>query len=524
MSWVFPTSLREYVPHDSAHGSTALAHDIHEQILVHKRSLFLVGHTPGSGFIADDEVRSAFLPPLSDGAVLRREDIAMNGYTPIFMTHAPEDLAVIESNRDRELKRKKRNTRARRGVVLPDREPLKTQRTLINPIGPNGLALPIIAETVSAPVVSSRRAAAIAAQANINLLAQDLPLPQPPTPPPQPTIVRSKRGRAARDPSRETSVVHPGELTPSVIGKRGFREDSVADTVGMGSPMPANKRRNGRIIESPDGDGNDVDISAPVKAEHESTGPWRCTNCGVPEHLSGGPRRDPGGNRTLCGTCARHQARTNKKRPVEYTEDEEYHRQRIELARKRNGAAAAGHFTGSEMGDDDMSPSTMTTPLPSAMPLLSPQHNRTPQPPPRSLSANVQPMQQPHPAHPTQPSMQYQPQTTLPTRSLLKDNATDTSDSDSSDSDDDDDFVPAAQNQTRAVPTPGRTVSASGAAASPVASTPSAKTREEPPAWTSRVIAETQGRYPQDRFAVVPKAKTDGVEAPTEWRLKCLDW
>jgi len=488
---------------------------------VHKRSLFLVGHTPGSGFIADDEVRSAFLPPLSDGAVLRREDIAMNGYTPIFMTHAPEDLAVIESNRDRELKRKKRTTRARRGVVLPDREPLKTQRTLINPIGPNGLAPPTIAETASAPIVSSRRAAAIAAQANINLLAQDLPLPQPPTPPPQPAVVR-RRGRTARGASRETSVLNAGELTPSVIGKRGSREDSVTDTVGMGSPMPASKRRNGRIVESPDGDDMDVDDPAPVKSEHEQVEPWHCGNCGVPEHLSGGPRRDLKGNKSLCGTCARHQARTGKKRPVDYTEDEEHHRQRIELARKRNGAAAAGHYPGSDM-DDDISPSSMITPLPSAAPLLSPQQHmqRTPQnqSPLASFSGQLAHHSQPPQ---TQPATQFQPLTTLPTRSLLKDNATDTSDSDSSDSDDDDDFVPATQ--VRPGLTPGRTVSASGATASPVASAPSAKTREEPPTWTKRVHAETQGRYPQDRFAVVPKAKTEGVEAPAEWRLKCLDW
>jgi len=305
--------------------STALAHDIHEQILVHQRSLFLVGHAPGSGIVLDDEVQSAFLAPLSDASVLRREETAMSSFTPIFATCTDEDIAHLERERDKDSKRKKRATRARRGVILLDREPQKTHRTLINPVGPNGIT-PTPAEPAPAPVQSHRRAAAIAAQANINLLAQDLPIPQPPTPPPlAPSNRGRKPGRGGRGtsrtsptPGREESIVN-GD-TPVTGVKRSFREDSVSETT---SPVPPKKRNNGRIT-SPDMDEGDTPVRFDFKLKSEgadeirsgksikseyplsSGGGWHCLNCGVPESLSGGIHKDAAGGRTLCGTCGEY--------------------------------------------------------------------------------------------------------------------------------------------------------------------------------------------------------------------------
>lgn len=263
--------------------------------MVHRRSLFLVGHTPGSGYIHDDEVRSAFLPPI-EGSTLRKEDVAMAGFTPIFATFTEEDISAIEKERDRDAKRKKRATRARRGIVLPDREPVKTHRSLVCLVGPNGLA-PISAPDIAASApTTSRRAAAIAAQANINLLAQDLPLPQPPSPPPVPQSKRGRWPRNHRAASREESVVN-GESTPIVLGKRSLREDSVADSSAL-SPMPKK-----RFAVTPE-------IGTPVKVEFDMKPPvlvgqpgWHCSHCGVPEHLAGGTRKDHTGKKTLCATC-----------------------------------------------------------------------------------------------------------------------------------------------------------------------------------------------------------------------------
>jgi SWI/SNF-related matrix-associated actin-dependent regulator of chromatin subfamily B protein 1 len=299
--------------------STALAHDIHEQILVHKRSLFLVGHTPGSGFILDDEVKSAFLPPLTAGSTLRKEDIAMSTYTPIFAKYTEEDVLAIERERERESKRKKRAGRARRGITLPDREPLKTHRSLINPVGPNGLVPLQPTEEVSLPAgTTSRRAAAIAAQANINLMSQDLPPPSPSTNHPLPAVKKHRGGpgrgnrtwRASPATSfRESSVGREASVgTPSVLGgKRSLREDSVTETV----ESPLHKRRNNGRGESPsESAGAQTPMSAvPIKLDQpepirSNDGKWRCYNCGVSEQFASRVRTNPKtGLRNLCETC-----------------------------------------------------------------------------------------------------------------------------------------------------------------------------------------------------------------------------
>lgn len=232
--------------------STALSHDIHEQIMVQRRCLFLTGHIFGSGLELDDEVKTSFLPPIRN--VLRTEQVAMSSFTPIFATFTDEDIAAIEKERDRDSKRKRRATRARRGVILPDREPAKTHRTLLKLVGPNGIMAQTTETTAPAPVQSSRRAAAIAAQANINLLAQDLPIPQPPTPPANPVHSRvgKARGRAPGvgrgnyprgSPSTFDQNGDNNSPLPASALKRSFREESASE---VNSPSAkASRHRNG---------------------------------------------------------------------------------------------------------------------------------------------------------------------------------------------------------------------------------------------------------------------------------------
>ncbi|ORX41203.1 hypothetical protein BD324DRAFT_613614 [Kockovaella imperatae] len=541
--------------------ATALAHDIHEQILVHRRSLFLVGHMPGSGVILDDEVRSAFLPPITKSSLLRREDVALATFTPIFATMTEQEINEIEKDRDRDAKRKKRNTRGRRGVVLPDREPIKTHRTLINPMGPNG-QLPVVSATedVSAPVATtSRRAAAIAAQANISVLAQDLEMPSPPTPPaaalPTPSVFnkmsmrnsrpptnRYSRGASRASPSsaREDSMVPNGEYgTPTMAGsKRSLYDDSVSESVG--SPMPSRKRPFNGQFDSPDGNAFNVKMEAPYG---ETKVPWRCKNCGVPEHLSRGVKRDVrNGEWSLCLQCYRYYSKRRRPRPCTYTEDEETHRLRLENTGPGNpNGVPAG------MPRTQQKPEPMSAPQPSPQQPphfmgnghgYAPPNHGYPPPQPMSFPDMSSGQTNPHhvPAHVQAPPAPVQPsQPPPPPQDSAKDPSQSPSDSDSDSESRDSVDTPPPPLSNKPFSTPGppppvpsapplsaRSVSATSATMpSPVTSK---KPMPDPPSWTNRAQAELRAKYPLDSFIIVPKLRpADQPSAPLEWRIKCTD-
>ena len=489
--------------------STALAHDIHEQIIVHKRSLFLVGHMPGSGIVQDDEVRSAFLPPLTESSVVRREDLAMSTFTPIFANFSQEEILDIERERERDSKRRKRTTRARRGILLPDRDPIKTHRTLLNPIGPSGV-IPTQATEPSAPVATtSRRAAAIAAQAHITELAQDVP--SPPSSPPAPAPLPKPRGRppgrfsrgesrASPYSAREGSLVN-GEVSTPVAGvKRAYREDS---TPGGGNDSPAPSKRRNNIIENPETE---------VKLE-EAPSNLRCVNCGIPEQLSGGMRREPKTKQTIwCVRCCkflfdfmsntlpetethlldRYYHKTRRIRPVDYTEDEAVHRQRLGskiagVSSLENGNGIA-RVTNSSALPDDEDLDSPTSSVPSFDGGKADEKLSTPSP----------------------------------------------SESDSDDSRSDR-KTPAPVTSV----TPARTASASGPSVSPgTAKKPSVEvclpykpihlvlTRQmQMPAWMQAAQEALRQANPLDRFMIIPKAPLpEQTSAQQEWRIKCIDW
>ncbi|CAG8508356.1 19879_t:CDS:2, partial [Racocetra fulgida] len=100
--------------------TTELAHSIREQIQIYVKSLILVGHPFDGSPIQDDDLRQNFLPPVTN--IIRRED-AVEQHTPLLVELTEAEIDKIEKDRERD---------ARRGVILPDREPPKTHRTLLH--------------------------------------------------------------------------------------------------------------------------------------------------------------------------------------------------------------------------------------------------------------------------------------------------------------------------------------------------------------------------------------------------------
>ncbi|KZO99191.1 SNF5-domain-containing protein, partial [Calocera viscosa TUFC12733] len=90
---------------------TAIAHDIREQVQVMRKSLIISGHT-FEGPVLDAELRGAFLPPISPTALTRNADEAMQ-YTPILSQLTEAEIAREEAEREKEARRRKRQTRGR---------------------------------------------------------------------------------------------------------------------------------------------------------------------------------------------------------------------------------------------------------------------------------------------------------------------------------------------------------------------------------------------------------------------------
>jgi SWI/SNF-related matrix-associated actin-dependent regulator of chromatin subfamily B member 1 len=111
----------------SAEFATAIAHSIREQSQMYTKSLFLVGHPFDGRVVEDEDIRSSLLPTLTS-ALHPDDQVVKHG--PLLYELSEAEIERQDKDQDREARRKRRQGRARRGVVLPDfREPLKTHRT-----------------------------------------------------------------------------------------------------------------------------------------------------------------------------------------------------------------------------------------------------------------------------------------------------------------------------------------------------------------------------------------------------------
>ncbi|KAJ1992835.1 SWI/SNF chromatin-remodeling complex subunit [Dimargaris cristalligena] len=106
---------------------TAVAHSIREQLFIYTKSLLLLGYPFDGSLVEDLDLQGAFLPPISTVVRSSRE---VNEFTPSLVELSALELERKEKDDDRDIRRKRRQTRGRRGILLPDREPLKTTRTL----------------------------------------------------------------------------------------------------------------------------------------------------------------------------------------------------------------------------------------------------------------------------------------------------------------------------------------------------------------------------------------------------------
>jgi hypothetical protein len=294
---------------------SAIAHCIREQVQVYQKSLFLVGHPADGSAVQDDDLRMSFLPGLTSAA---RAMDQVKSFTPLLNYLSDGEIERNEKERDKELtKRRKRNTRGRRGIALPDREPNRTYRTPA--FGFPELDAATLAMAAAANAPTSRRAAAAAASLTIaNMVASEngtiLPMQLPPqqsvpqiTPlskekkskglfkaPDYPRdILRPRAGVSAPTPT--TAMESASMLPPSLL------EIEPPAPVPVIPPPPDAKAIAKKARESE----REAKEKEFADGQHANVidGVWHCSNCGCPESIAIGRRKGPLGDKSQCGTC-----------------------------------------------------------------------------------------------------------------------------------------------------------------------------------------------------------------------------
>ena len=298
---------------------TAIAHSIREQVSTYQKSLFLVGHPSDGSAVQDDDLRMSFLSPVL--SVARSVDIA-SSHQPLLNYLSDGELDRIDKEREKELnKRRKRNTRGRRGILLPDREPLKTHRTPaigFPEVDPSTLAL---AAAAAAP--TSRRAAAAVASVNIaNMVASEngtaviAPAPVIQATPSLPQSKIPKAKGSFKAPTYPTTILksraeapHPTNSTAADTStfEPPLEEDPPLPPLPVSVSAPDSKRpqiisaKRQRELEK---EAKEKEFADGQRA-NMINGVWHCSNCGCPDSIAVGRRKGPLGDKSQCGACGK---------------------------------------------------------------------------------------------------------------------------------------------------------------------------------------------------------------------------
>ena len=302
---------------------TAISHSIREQVQTYQKSLFLVGHPSDGSIVQDEDLKLSFLPSLTSGA---RPVAEVQMFTPLLNYLSDGEVERTEKERDKDLnKRRKRNTRGRRGIALPDREPIRTYRTPAIGFPELDAATLALAAAASAPM--SRRAAAAAASVTIaNMVASEngtpfLPQMMPSTTAPQPPPTTASKEKKPK------GLFKPPAFPPSVLRARAkvaapttstaldvsSTEVSADNEAPRSSPsaVPVSSfaldSKNSKIFTARRA--KELEREAKEKefvdGQHPNyiDGVWHCSNCGCPESIAIGRRKGPLGDKSQCGTC-----------------------------------------------------------------------------------------------------------------------------------------------------------------------------------------------------------------------------
>ncbi|KAH7907812.1 SNF5-domain-containing protein [Hygrophoropsis aurantiaca] len=486
---------------------TAIAHCIREQVQVYQKSLFLVGHPADGSLVQDDELRMSFLPSLTHGA---RPMDQVTSFTPLLNYLSDGEIERSEKEREKELnKRRKRNTRGRRGIALPDREPNRTYRTPA--IGFPELDPAALALAVAANAPTSRRAAAAAASLTIaNMVASENGTPVMPLQLPQQQAQSSAAILAGKE-KKVKGLFKAPAYSPHVLRPRA----------GVAAPTPSTAADTSTLLPIPAMESESIstsshplpDVKAVAKRARELereakekefadgqhanviNGVWHCSNCGCPESIAIGRRKGPLGDKSQCGTCGKYWHRHRRPRPIQYNSDPDYH---LNLQRETDQSRPGARRRGRPQNPQNQ-PEGSDTPSRS-----KPDAWVEPSRPPNS--ATVLPSEDDRAVSPVSSASSG---SEAPLASLMTNGTTNRGDTNGPSPHPTDSPRPTADNRS---PTPEPNSQSTYVSFS---------CKQSLPSWLAAAVRHLQGKYRDDKFEAI--LRKPSARASAEWRIKCLD-
>ncbi|GAA6001708.1 hypothetical protein JCM10207_002277 [Rhodosporidiobolus poonsookiae] len=451
--------------------ATAIAHAIREQVEVYTKSLCLLGYSKG-GFIADDELRRDFLPPLVDPF---RADTA-DEFTPALTQLNRDDVDRNEKEHDRESRRKRRQTKGR-GVVLPDREFVRTNRTLVPRSLPGLVSFEID----------------IKGHKSYHLpeLNEPFPIVGKAVPPKPADLETSDANPLQLLPAKDKGGA-AGALAAAAAANRFKRGagDVAGDALARGAMA---SRKKPPVIHA-----NPEELGL---HEHIIDGHWFCANCGCPEHIAVGRRKGPTGKDSLCGLCGKYFHRYKRQRPCVYTRDNDTHarfraEEEAKGKSKRPRKAAASALAAEDAAMRSAKSSGNATPASQAMSPASSAHDPDDHDDSDASSTGS----------PRKRRTGFYGSPDTPFVHL------DSGDSDEEGSEGEGSPPPARQ----ATPPPPPPPPVAQPTQLPGSGAP------QPLPWMVAAADELRAKQVDDRFEIIPRPRPN-ESAPQEWRIRCLD-
>lgn len=359
---------------------TSISHLIREQLDAYARSLSSVRHIRGDQ-ILHEELRPAFHSTLQEA--IRSDDV--ENWTPHLGKLDLVELEHRERERERQSRRQKRGARSnnRRNVVtLPEREPLRTNRTIMPKPGASleipehtipddplsvpyydiAIAYPLAQiqsqgppPTINSPLRKNSRKGTAATTSTTTDNAASGAAKGDSAAPPHPAVKRGpfgkKRGRVAMDSHGATPP--PGSTSAGTGAASGHGSPAPGAT----QPVPEVNPRP-LLIKKPPG-WTRIEMTS-----HDNIidGKWHCTNCGVPEPIAVGRRKGPAGPNTQCAECGKYfMSNKGRLRPCEYTTDPAWHQARQLGAMNQGLPAPTTRFASQAPPTPSLTTTTATT-------------------------------------------------------------------------------------------------------------------------------------------------------------------